>query len=100
MSEDRFGDLGTGERRAAAERRAALAPLRRRIEDIERRLGKAAEILSLIDERLSEPGLYGDPAKVAELARKRAEAERAREMLESQWLEESGKLEDAEQAAS
>jgi ATP-binding cassette, subfamily F, member 3 len=74
-------------RRAAAERRAELAPLKRRITAIEADMGKLGARVAEIDRTLADPKLYErDPARVAILAKERADAAAALAAAEEQWL--------------
>ena len=87
------GDAGAGkptrtdERRAAAERRSAAAPLRKRLEGLESRMAKLAEVAAEIDAALADGTAFQrDPAKATDLARKRAEAAQALAGTEEEWL--------------
>jgi ATP-binding cassette subfamily F protein 3 len=83
-------------RRAAAERRAELAPLKRRITAIEADMAKLGKRVGEIDQALADPTLYErDPARAAKLAKERADAAAALAGAEEQWLELSGEYESA-----
>jgi ATP-binding cassette subfamily F protein 3 len=74
-------------RRQAAERRAALAPLKARIVAAEREVERIAARIAAIDVALGERELYArDPARVRTLARERSELVRARQTAEAAWL--------------
>src|SRR5262252_5301930 len=78
-------------RRAAAEKRAELAPLKRRITAIEAEMGKLGTRIGEIDQVLADPALYErDPARVTMLAKERADASAALAAAEEQWLALSG----------
>jgi ATP-binding cassette, subfamily F, member 3 len=67
-------------RRAAAEKRTELAPLRRRIADIEARVRYATAEIARVDAALAEGGLFAqDPGRAAELAKARRLCERPRQ---------------------
>ncbi|HEX8166968.1 MAG TPA: ABC-F family ATP-binding cassette domain-containing protein [Beijerinckiaceae bacterium] len=84
------------DRRAAAERRAALAPLRRRVEAAEARIARLSDVIARIDAALADGNAFRtDPAKAGEIARKRAEAAEALAAAEEEWLDLSGELESA-----
>ncbi|MFL5197387.1 MAG: ABC-F family ATP-binding cassette domain-containing protein [Microvirga sp.] len=84
------------DRRAAAERRAALAPLRKRLEAVEARMARLSEAIAKIDAVLADGSAFrADPAKAADLARKRAEAAEALAGAEEEWLRLGGELEAA-----
>jgi ATP-binding cassette subfamily F protein 3 len=83
-------------RRAAAERRAELAPLKRRIAALETEMGKLGKRVGEIDQAMADPKLYErDPARVATLAKERADASAALAAAEEQWLTLSGEYESA-----
>ena len=88
------------DRRAAAERRAALAPLRAELAACEERLQKLVEMLGKIDARLADPALYDGPAdRIEALQIKRGEILAAQERAEALWLAAGERLEAAEDAA-
>jgi len=83
-------------RRAAAERRAELAPLKRRIATVEAEMAKLGARVAEIDRTLADPKLYErDPARVASLAKERADAAATLAAAEEQWLALSGEYESA-----
>jgi ATP-binding cassette subfamily F protein 3 len=84
------------ERRAAAQLRAELAPLRRRIGEAEATVGRLTGEIARIDAALSDPYLFSrDPAKAAALAKSRAEAAAALARAEEDWLAASAEYEAA-----
>jgi ATP-binding cassette subfamily F protein 3 len=84
------------DRRAAAERRAALAPLRRRVEAVEARIARLSEVIGKIDAALADGTAFRtDPAKAGDLAKKRTEAAEALASAEEEWLGLSSELEGA-----
>ncbi|WP_414471543.1 ABC-F family ATP-binding cassette domain-containing protein [Microvirga sp. M2] len=84
------------ERRAAAERRAALAPLRKKLEAIEARMAKLTEAIGKVDTALGDGTAFlKDPAKATELSKMRAEAAETLASLEEEWLSVSGDIEEA-----
>jgi len=88
-----------GDRRARAEARAALAPLRRRAEEAERRLARLAAERAELETKLACPSLYAGPGKAEEIARASARlAAIARETAaaEEAWLEAQAALEASE----
>jgi len=83
-------------RRAAAEKRVELAPLRRRITDAETAVKRLGKDIATIDAALAEPGLFArDPARAAGLAKARADAATALARAEDDWLEASAAFESA-----
>lgn len=86
----------TDERRAAAERRVALAPLRKKLEGIETRMAKLTEVIDKVDAALADGSAFlKDPAKATELSKMRAEAAATLAGLEEEWLSLSGEIEEA-----
>jgi ATP-binding cassette subfamily F protein 3 len=85
------------ERRAAAERRTALAPVRKRIETVEARMSRLTEIIAKIDAALADGTAFQQDAdKALELSHKRAEAAVVLHELEEEWLALSAELESAQ----
>jgi ATP-binding cassette subfamily F protein 3 len=83
-------------RRAAAEKRTELAPLRRRIAQAETAVKRHGQEIAAIDAALAEPGLFArDPARAAMLAKGRADAVNALARAEDDWLEASAAFESA-----
>jgi ATP-binding cassette, subfamily F, member 3 len=83
-------------RRAAAEKRIELAPLRRRIAQAEIEVKRLGQQIAAIDAALAEPGLFArDPARAATLAKGRADAVSALARAEDDWLDASAAFESA-----
>jgi ATP-binding cassette, subfamily F, member 3 len=83
-------------RRAAAEKRIELAPLRRRIAEAETAVKRLGQEIAVIDAALAEPGLFArDPARAAVLAKARSDAVGALARAEDDWLEASAAFESA-----
>jgi ATP-binding cassette subfamily F protein 3 len=85
----------TDDRRAAAEKRVALTPLRKRLEAAEGRIERLSAVIAKVDAALADGAFARDPAKATELARQRAEAARALAAAEDEWLAVSGEIEAA-----
>ncbi len=84
------------ERRAAAERRTALAPLRKKLEALETRMAKLTDVIGKIDTALADGTAFQkDPAKATELSKMRAEAASTLGTLEEEWLSLSSEIEEA-----
>jgi ATP-binding cassette subfamily F protein 3 len=84
------------ERRAAAERRVALAPLRKKLEALESRMAKLSDVIGKVDAALADGTAFQkDPAKATELSRMRAEAATTLASVEEEWLMVSGEIEEA-----
>lgn len=86
------------ERRAAAQRRAELKPLRDRLKSVERNMDQLQQEQGLIEARLADPAAYEATNRdrlQADLARQ-GELRRQIEALEEQWLELADSLEQAQ----
>ena len=84
------------QRRAAAEARAAQAPLRKAARAAELRLESLQEEKKALDELLADPSLYNrDGDDLTAIARKAAELERAIDSAEMAWLEAQEALESS-----
>ncbi|MCX5493216.1 ABC-F family ATP-binding cassette domain-containing protein [Kaistia dalseonensis] len=82
-------------RRESAQRRAGLAPLRKRIKDIETLMEKLKKEIQRLDAALADPSLYsGAPTKAAFLSKDRADAVRKLGEQEETWLELSTRYEE------
>src|SRR5215471_12669175 len=82
-------------RRAAADKRAELAPLRQRIKRAEAEIGRWTRELENLDSALAQPNLYVDPVRATGLAKARAEAAAALAAAETDWLAASSAYEAA-----
>ena len=83
-------------RRSAVERRAAIAPLRKRLEATEARMGKLSEAIAKIDAALADGSAFQqNAAKAGELAKMRSDAADALGRAEEEWLELSAEIEAA-----
>ena len=87
-------------RRLAAERRAALAPLKKNVTRWEADIDRLTRKIASIDAALADAALYTrEPARAQALARERGELIRAREEAEAQWLIASEAYEAAQAEA-
>jgi ATP-binding cassette subfamily F protein 3 len=83
------------ERREAARNRKEAAPLRKKIEALEQRMAKFNDLMGRIDTALASPDTFAkEPGKAGELARQRAELEKALAAAEEEWLELSAEYEE------
>ncbi|GJD81040.1 ABC-F family ATP-binding cassette domain-containing protein [Methylobacterium gregans] len=83
-------------RRAGVERRAALAPMRKRLEGVEARMAKLTAAIAKIDAALEDGTAFREnAAKAGEIARMRAEAADALAAAEEEWLNLSAEIEAA-----
>ena len=76
------------ERKASADRRAQLTPLKRAAEDAEKRVSKLQGEIAKVETALHAPDLYAnEPAKVATLTKQRGELQRQLGAAETARLE-------------
>ena len=87
-------------RREAARRRAALQPLRREVERLERELDRQRAALTELDEALADPTLYEDERRpeLRALLQQQGDLRQRLEDTETAWLEASERLENADSA--
>jgi len=84
------------QRKLNAERRASLAPLKKKINEIESLTGKLEKLIQGLDAELADPVLYEKaPAKATDKAKQRGEAAAKLAAAEEQWLELSSEYEEA-----
>ncbi len=84
------------QRKANADKRASLAPLRKKINEIESLTGKLEKVIQALDAELADPTLYEkSPAKAAQKAKERSDAVDKLAHAEEQWLELSSEYEEA-----
>jgi ATP-binding cassette subfamily F protein 3 len=85
----------TDQRRAAAEKREELKPLKRQIDAAEKTVTKLTADIARIDEQLAGDLFARDPAKATALSKSRADAVNALAKAEEDWLTASAAYEDA-----
>lgn len=84
------------QRKANAEKRAQLAPLKKKINEIESLTAKLEKLIQALDKELADPALYEKaPAKAALKVKERGEAASKLSDAEEQWLMLSSEYEDA-----
>jgi len=85
------------QRRSAADRRAEMAPLRRRVARAQSAIDAASATLAKLDAQLMDGSLFArDPAKATALAKERAAAAAALAQAEEEWLNASAACEAAD----
>jgi ATP-binding cassette subfamily F protein 3 len=85
------------QRRASAERRKQLQPLRDAVKSAEKRSDAARALIDDIDRELAEPGLFErDTDRATTLSKRRARAVEAKDKAEEDWLEASEAYEAAQ----
>jgi ATP-binding cassette subfamily F protein 3 len=85
----------TDQRRAAAEKREELKPLKRRIDAAEKAVAQLSADIAAIDQQLADGLFASDPTKATALSKQRAEAVQALAKAEEDWLSASAAYEDA-----
>lgn len=84
------------QRKLNADKRASLAPLKKKINEIESLTGKLEKLIQALDAELADPALYEkSPAKAAEKAKQRGEAAAKLAAAEEEWLILSSEYEEA-----
>ncbi|HEV7433581.1 MAG TPA: ATP-binding cassette domain-containing protein, partial [Pseudorhizobium sp.] len=84
------------QRKANAEKRASLAPLKKKINEIESLTAKIEKLIQALDAELADPLLYEKaPAKAAAKVKERGEAAAKLSAAEEEWLMLSSEYEEA-----
>ena len=84
------------QRKANAEKRQQLAPLKKKINEVEALTAKIEKKIQELDAQLADPALYEKQAsKAADLMKLRSEGVSRLEALEEQWLDLSAQYEEA-----
>ncbi len=94
---DQASNLSKAElRRAAAERRKELAPLKKKINGIESLTAKLAMQIQHLDAELADPDIYeNEPEKAAEIVLKHSAAKKQLAEAEDEWMQLSDEYEAA-----
>jgi ATP-binding cassette subfamily F protein 3 len=89
------------ERRAAAEKRASLAPLKKRVDQAEREYTRLSAQIGDLEVKLADPSLYQDGGvKANDLMKKRGDLRRTLDAVEADWLEAQHAYEEAARATA
>ena len=90
------GDTRALQRRAAAERRAELAPLKKSMQAAEKAVEKVTTEIAKLDSALGDPALYAtDPAKAKQLSIERGQLAKKLSQAEDTWLHATDAYESA-----
>lgn len=90
----------TDQRRAAAERRAELAPLKKAMQAAEQRVEKLSKEIAALDALLADPALYAnDPTRAQNAAQQRGQFSKQLAEAEDSWLAATEAYEEASAAA-
>ena len=95
-SDEAAGPSRADQRRQAADRRAELAPLKKRVQAAERTMEKLVAEIARHDAALADTALYArDPAKAQKLAADRGQLAKQLAAAEEDWLAASEEYEAA-----
>jgi ATP-binding cassette, subfamily F, member 3 len=86
---------GREKRKLAAARRTEFAPLKKKINDLERLIEKTQSEINVIETEMTKPDVLDDSAKIAALSKTRAELEIKVATIEEDWMRLSAEYEDA-----
>jgi ATP-binding cassette subfamily F protein 3 len=86
------------QRRASAQKRQQLAPLKKAMQDAEKQVEKLAAEVAQLDAALGDPALYGDPQKAQRITFERGLASKKLVEAEEDWLRATAAFEEAEQS--
>ena len=84
-------------RKAAADRRAELAPLKKAMQTAEKAVERLTAELAKLDEKLASPDLYADNAKATQVTFERGQTAKRLAEAEDAWLAATAAYEDAEE---
>jgi ATP-binding cassette subfamily F protein 3 len=87
------------QRRMAAQRRQQLAPLKKIMQDAEKRVERLTADVARLDAALADPQLYADPQRAQKMTLERGQAAKKLAEAEDAWLTATATYEEAEQAA-
>jgi ATP-binding cassette subfamily F protein 3 len=88
------------QRRAAAERRAELAPMKKRMTEAEREVEKLTQLIAKCDAGLADPGLYADAAKAQKMVQERGVLAKRLAAAEEAWIAATEAYEQAAEATA
>ncbi|WP_333795546.1 ATP-binding cassette domain-containing protein [Hyphomicrobium sp.] len=88
------------QRKAAASRRAELAPLKKAMQAAEKTVETLTAELAKFDVELASPDLYADAAKASRISQERGQTAKRLAAAEEAWLEATSAYEEAEQEAT
>ncbi|MCI5077202.1 ABC-F family ATP-binding cassette domain-containing protein [Oricola sp.] len=94
-AETQSGQSSKERRKQAAAKRAEFAPLKKKIDELEKRIGKAQDEIAAIDTDMTKPAILADSQKIVELSKKRSDLESRVGDWEDEWMTLSADYEDA-----
>jgi ATP-binding cassette subfamily F protein 3 len=86
----------SAQRRASAQKRQQLAPLKKSMQDAEKRVEKLTAELAKLDASLGDPALYADPQKAQKITLERGQIAKALNAAEENWMTATSLFEEAE----
>jgi ATP-binding cassette subfamily F protein 3 len=86
----------SAQRRASAQKRQLLAPLKKAMQDAEKRVEKLTSELKRYDAVLGDPALYGDPQRAQKMTIERGQVAKSLSEAEESWLEATSAFEEAD----
>jgi ATP-binding cassette subfamily F protein 3 len=86
----------SAQRRASAQKRQLLAPLKKAMQDAEKRVDKLTAELARYDAALGDPALYGDPQRAQKMTIERGQVAKSLSEAEESWLEATSAFEEAD----
>ncbi len=86
----------SAQRRASAQKRQQLAPLKKAVQEAEKQVEKLTADLAKLDAALGDPGLYADPQKAQKITLDRGLIAKALSAAEETWLTATATFEEAE----
>jgi ATP-binding cassette subfamily F protein 3 len=86
----------SAQRRASAQKRQLLAPLKKAMQDAEKRVEKLTSELKRYDAVLGDPALYGDPQRAQKMNIERGQVAKSLSEAEESWLEATSAFEEAD----
>ena len=84
------------QRRASAQKRQQLAPLKRAMQEAEKRVEKLSAELARIDTTLADPDLYADAQRTQKITLERGQVAKKLGEAEEDWLAATAAYEDAD----
>jgi ATP-binding cassette subfamily F protein 3 len=87
----------SAQRRVAAQKRQQLAPLKKMMQDAEKRVEKLTAEIVKIDEQLGDPQLYADAQRTQKITLERGMIAKKLAEAEEQWMAATASFEEAEQ---
>ena len=93
------GPSAKEQRRASAEARQRLSPLKKQVDAAEKKMETLTTEIARINEALADPAFFDDGAKTLDLGRQLGRAERALAETEALWLQAAEAYEAAKTAA-